>query len=160
MMKTKYLALISLFLLLSACSAPKYEYLQLNIEEGFNPSEVQLAEIVFKSGERPIEVEIISFTNEYHNKKWSHEKIIDGNENTSWANGDEFDGKYPHQFVFKLKQISSLDSVEIYTGTQDGKKYRLSSFSIYGSSNQKEWTKLMSGKLDKDTPNAWKEYEI
>lgn len=159
-MNTKFLSLITALLLISACSPTKYEYLQLDIEGGFNSSEVQLAEIVFKNDGSPLEVEIIKFTNEYHNKKWSHEKIIDGNVKTSWANGNDFDDKYPHQFIFKLKQMTPIDSVEIYTGTQDGQKFRLSSFSVYGSQNQEEWIKLVTGKLDKDAANAWHSFEI
>ena len=158
MSKLKLLYVTAFCLLVSACSPNSYQYLRLDIEEGFNPEEVQLSEIVFLNGETPLNVEIVSFTSEYHNKKWSHEKIIDGDETTSWANGDAFDGKYPHQFVFKLEEQAVVDGVKLHTGTQSGNKYRLSRFSVHGSTDQETWTPILSGELDKDAENAWESF--
>lgn len=159
MPKIKLICITAFSLLICACSPNKYQYLRLDIEGGFNPEEVQLSEIVFLNGETPLSVEIVSFTSEYHNKKWSHEKIIDGDEATSWANGNEFDRKYPHQFEFKLATEAVVDGVKLHTGTQSGNKYRLSRFSLHGSSDQETWSPILSGTLEKDKENNWETFQ-
>ena len=139
-----------------------YRYIKLTIDSGFNRKEVQLAEIDFMQGDSRIPVKVESFSNEYHNKKWSHEKIIDGKTDTSWANGDSYDNKYPHWFILTTFDDTdcAFDRVRLYTGTQSGHAYRLSAFSIYGSNDKNEWFHLLTGKLDKNAKNQWETFYL
>lgn len=124
-------------------------FVKLNIDGGHNREEVQLAEIEFYDNQTRLDVEIVGYSNEYHDKRWSHKKIIDRNESTTWANGDSHDGKFPHWFIFKFKngEQHQFNRVRIYTGTQSNYKYRLSAFSTYISDDKTNWIPSISGAL-------------
>jgi len=144
----------------SANLSKNYKFIKLTIDSGFNMEEVQLAEIEFLQEGAKIPVIVESYSSEYYDKRWSHNKIIDGNTDSSWANGDSDDNNYPHWFILSVPDNAScsFDSVRLYTGTQRGHTYRLSAFSLYGSSDKNEWSHLLTGKLDKNAPNNWETF--
>lgn len=139
-----------------------YKFIKLTIDSGYNKKEVQLAEIEFFQGDIKIPVSMEAYSSEYHDKRWSHKKIIDGKPKTSWANANSHDNKYPHWFILTPTDNDTcfINMVRLYTGTQSNHKYRLSSFSIYGSNNKREWFHLLTGNLDKNSTNKWETFYI